>query len=144
MDNETRARFDCLETRVRRWQAACVGTLALAGVAVAVASSRPTVAQQQQGAAASDVLRAKKLEIVNDAGRAVVILAPTKGGGSAAFVNNNGQLSAGIYTSNTGNTVTAYHANGKRGATLEALADGSSGLRVEDKDEKDVAAFPAR
>ena len=144
MDIETRSRFDRLETRVRRWQSACVATLALAGVAIAVVSSRPTVAQQQQGAAVADVLRAKKLEIVNDAGRAVVILAPTKGGGTAVFTNNQGDTSAAIYTSATGNSLTAYHLNGKMGAKLGAFQGGSADLTIYDPSEKQIATFPAR
>ncbi len=127
----TETRLAALETSARRWRALAVGLLLAGGAAVAVPAWQ-SPAQAQAPAAKpepSEIVRTRRLEVVNADGRTVALIASTKGDAVALFKAGDGTDAVEIIANPVeGSQVNVNHANGKPGVTLSVFRDGSAGV----------------
>jgi hypothetical protein len=130
----TDTRIESLETQVRTLKRMLFGVFGLVVVGgLLAATSLQSV---------PDVVKAKSFEVVNDEGKAQVILGADAEGGMLGIYNKDEKREAGIFVSSFGGRMGIYNKNGDAVAGLSAIAGGGI-LTVTNKDLEVVAGLSA-
>jgi hypothetical protein len=133
--NEVTARLESLERRVARQRWAMVALAAALAAAVLPAWS--------PSGAAPEVLRARRLEVVNDAGEALVVLAQKDGRGVVATQTPAGRLLVTLTSTADGSGLVAVgNAGGQR--LVELSGRSAEGAEAESATTGVVSAYNGR
>ena len=81
---------------------------------------------QSRNRGALEVVRTRRLEIVNDAGATVIDLFATEHGGMLVIRNNEGELAADVMAGSTGGGITISNSEGEPAGTLFASEMGTT------------------
>ena len=115
-----------LERTVRRQRLAL---LALAALVLGPALASATLPEEQD----EGELTVQRLEVVDEQGNAVLVLAPTTEGGSLELHDANGRPMLVLGTTAGHGAAALFSNTGERTVTLGATPDGSGSVRVESR-----------